>query len=142
MGDNILMKMIFIVFLGFSSLFSNELQWVDHQINSILPDRVGITSSELSDLKDPFANVKTTKEQKVKKTIVTKRRYRSRQSSFTLGAIMNNSALINGSWYRLGSRIKGYKVSSISDARVILKRGKRTLYLTTKTKKSTLKIIK
>jgi len=136
------MKMIFIVFLGFSSLFSNELQWVDHQINSILPDRVGITSSELSDLKDPFANVKTTKEQKVKKTIVTKRRYRSRQSSFTLGAIMNNSALINGSWYRLGSRIKGYKVSSISDARVILKRGKRTLYLTTKTKKSTLKIIK
>jgi hypothetical protein len=135
---------IFLIFLIFAStLVSNELQWVDKQISSILPNRDGINIQELSNLKDPFITV-VEKETPKRKTNfkVTKKRYKTKKTIFKLGAIMNNSALINTHWYKVGSTVKGYKISSIQNSVVILKRGKRTLHLTTKTKKSTLKILK
>jgi len=137
------MQIIFLLLSLSISLFSTELQWVDEKVNSILPDRFGINTKDLDDLKDPFITLNK-KNIIQKKVIHTKRRsnYKTKKKHFNLSAIMNKSALINGSWYKLGETIQGYKIFSIKNTLVILRKGKNILNLTTKSKKSSLKILK
>jgi hypothetical protein len=60
-------------------------------------------------------------------------------SSFDLSAIINSSAMINGSWYKVDDVVKGYTISEITKDGVILKKDKKLILLSTTTKKQTLK---
>ena len=53
---------------------------------------------------------------------------------FILNAIINDSALINGKWYKLNSKIFNYKLSNIKGTTVILTKGKIKVVLTTDSK--------
>jgi len=154
------MKLLIIILFLFTNLFSNELLWVNEQINAIKPARVGIKDSELSLVKNPiiFLNTKVTKstkksiekrvfKSKIKKNTRTyKQRKRIQKNSknnfkykFQLEAIMNSSAMISGKWYSLGNKVKGYKIVEINNNSVILIRNRKSIILSTSTKNRTIK---
>jgi hypothetical protein len=132
---------------------ANELAWVDEQIEAIKPPREGLDEKQFSFLKDPFIFLKknqTPKEEKkitnrapqaipggslVSKTTVKKPLYKE----LTLIAVINNSALINSKWYKLGEKVGKYKLEQINRTNVILTKGKKMLMLSTRTKNPNLK---
>jgi len=144
-------KHIFLLSILFStfSLAANELAWVDEQVQAIKPPREGMNPNELEHLKDPFIFLKIEEEEKktlpkkiaTPKHIVHKVRKRGvYHKRFSLEAIMNKSVLINGKWYKEGQKIAGYTIKQVHPTTVILKKGKRELQLSTKSKNKNLKI--
>jgi len=133
------MKSFFIIsFLLLLSLnlSSNELEWVDEQIEAIKPPREGISEAEIASLKDPFIFLKKadTKSSVIATapTVFTsettdspKIRVLPQKKKFILDAIINKSALINGKWYTISDKIDDYTVSKIDTTSVtLLKKGK------------------
>jgi hypothetical protein len=127
-----------------SALSSNELAWVDKQIESIKPPRVGVSSSVISSLSDPFIFLNKQVQPDTKGTATPDNSfvYKSEVKtapSFRLTAIMNNSALINGKWYKVGDTLQGYKLLAINLKSVNLASKKTKLTLTTQSSSSNLK---
>ncbi|TDA69231.1 hypothetical protein E0765_02095 [Sulfuricurvum sp. IAE1] len=122
-----------------------ELAWVDEQIRSILPARVGISDSFINSLRDPV---------KLKKPAATATPLQGGnkllpppklgstltppppqivEEPLRLMALMNQSALISGKWYRAGENVRGYTLSEIKPSSVLLtgkKAQKLILFLT------------
>jgi len=142
------MKALFIIFLLLTlNLSSNELNWVDEQIDAIKPPRKGVSSYTISRLRDPFIlKKKTIKKEATSSTEKQKgiipngitdsssNKTESKtfsRSGFRVSAIMNKTALINGTWYKLNDKVKGYTLSRITTSYVILtKQGKNMLLST------------
>jgi len=94
---------------------ANELSWVDTQIDAIKPERVGIDDSKIIKVEDPFIFFKkdSKKDKSIKISTSVKHKNIVKQIPSTnndvkqtppdmkLSAIINNSALINGEWYRV-----------------------------------------
>ena len=152
------MKTYIIIFFLLSStiLSSNELSWVNTQVEAIKPERKGMTETELNKIKDPFIFYKNrskktyvkTRKKSVKYASIKKSTTSSKATSVILGqpskrlvlsAIINNSALINGEWYKLNESIDSFKVSSINRTSVVLTKGNGKLVLTTSDTKRNLK---
>ena len=148
------MKALYIIIFLFLTLnlSSNELAWVDEQINAIKPPRKGVSNFAISRLRDPFLFLK----KKTEKNDVQKATKNGKsaipdstatslsstsevqdtfsRTAFRLSAIMNHSALINGKWYKLNEKINGYTLSRISISYVVLsKKGKNVLLTTNST---------
>jgi len=155
MGNYLLMKTtILILSLALTSnLFCNELSWVDEQIEAIKPSRQGMQKKNLTIIKDPFiflaknrgkedeksSNKSLSSSQKTytsgqvsRKRKTTSRRSYSYSKSFKVGLIMNNSVMINGHWYKLGDRIKGYTIKEVNKNTVLLTKKRKTILLSTK----------
>jgi len=146
-----------------TGVFANELAWVDEQVEAIKPSRIGLQNSDLLRIKSPFifleknmSDEKKAKIEEAKKarleatpanltsvvsnsTNSTTTAVKRTSQSFTLHAILNNSVLINDKWYRLGESVGRYKIQKISQASVLLTKGKKKLLLTTKTKNKKIK---
>jgi len=134
-------------------LFSNtnELAWVDEQIEAIKPPRIGLSPKDIGQLKDPFILLVEKKEDKKTKTAAKakksskynyKKKIHRRRYHFSLEAIMNKSALINGKWYKEGSYIHGYKIAKVDSKQVILTKGSKKITLSTISQKKNLKFNK
>ncbi len=150
MGDSILMKTLILcaLFVPFS-LFANELTWVDEQIKAIQPARDGVSNKTVSYLEDPFIFFK--KQNSKKKIYKKSSKTYSKKSSesitaktyikgFSLDAIMNDSALINNKWYKLGQQVGTYTLKEVNRDNIILvKKGTKNIVLSTNTKNRTLK---
>ena len=159
MGDNILMKKLSLSLILLASLLTaNELAWVDEQVNAIKPARVGENNSNISRIKNPFIFLKkngynidkinTTNSSLTKKITsstnstknslqATKQYYSS--SSFTLGMVINNSAYINGKWFKIGDKINNYKITKIAKSSVTLKQNSIIKVISIATKNNNLK---
>jgi len=146
-------KLALTLLLTSTYLFSNanELAWVDEQIEAIKPPRVGLSPKEIGKLKDPFILLVEKKEDKKTKSATKtkkhskynyKKKIHRRSYRFTLEAIMNKSALINGKWYKEGSSIHGYKITNVDRKTVTLVKGSRKITLSTISKKQNLKFNK
>jgi len=170
MGDYLLMKTIILfLFITSVTVIANDkaidLSWVDEQVEAIKPARDGELNSNITKIKDPFIflkknylneDKKTSKNSKsnsiranknYKKTTNSgaksyKKRTAYSNKSFVLSAIINKSARINGKWYKLNDRVKGYKITDIKNKTVTLKRKSKTLVLSTASKNSKLKFKK
>jgi len=145
--------LILITFGLFIYSSANELAWVDEQIEAIKPPREGLGDKQFSFLKDPFIFLKknqTPKEEKklapraqlsipggslVSKTSKKEPLYKK----LTLVAVINNSALINSKWYKIGEKVGKYRLEQINRTNVILTKGKKMLMLSTRTKNPNLK---
>ena len=141
-----------------TSLLSDELSWVDEQVQAIKPSRTGMKSRNVSKLKDPFIflaknrgkdDIKTVAAKKVTDTKasaataeVQPKRVNSVNKILSLGVIMNNSAMISGNWYKIGDLINGYKVSEVTNNAVLLTKNKKELLLSTKSISKQLKFQK
>ena len=87
-----------------TTLFSNELSWVDEQVEAIKPPRHGILGRDISKLKDPFIFLSAKKVYKKRSSYKrykrTSKRVSNYPSNIKLEAIMNKSAFINAKWYK------------------------------------------
>jgi hypothetical protein len=136
---------IFLLILLSTHLLANELSWVDEQVEAIKPPRKGISDKEISKLKDPFIlysvkgkkRVRHTYSRKYSKTATKK--VQTHSSKFTLEAILNNTALINGKWYKEGEKVSGYKLEKVTHKSILLTKGKRKILLSTVSKNKNLK---
>ena len=125
-------------------LSSNELAWVDKQIDAIKPPRKGLSNSAVSNLTSPFIFLKESK----KDVKITSSRPRSsgiaKSSSSTiiskheapkkglhLDAIMNNSAFIGGTWYKTNDKVQGYTILNITQTSVVLSKNSKNFVLST-----------
>jgi len=153
------MKTLFIVtflLLTLNLSSNDELEWVDEQINAIKPPRVGVKSIKIARLKSPFiflrkkGNSKNTtarrrsvipngmmassrnKTKKAKKAKVVKR-------GLYLGAVLNDTALISGKWYKINDKVGAYTLTSVSRTSVVLSGKKKSLTLSTDSKNLNLK---
>jgi len=77
---------------------------------------------------------KTIKKVKPKKLKIKKIKQKVYYTSkyITLNAIMNNSALINNRWYKIGSKVSKFTLKSISASSIVLIRKNVKLILSTK----------
>ena len=146
---NLLLAVALIISL---SLSANELQWVDEQIQAIKPPRSGISKSKVNSIKDPFIFLKKEKKVKEGKTArnttnntkkvvsaTSKNSISKKVTSFSLDAIINKSALINGKWYKINTKVGKYTLSSVDKTSVILSYEKKQLLLSTATQNKKLK---
>ncbi len=138
-------------------LLSDELSWVDEQVEAIKPPRSGLTSRELSLIKSPFIFLaknrdkdeksdkksrKTSKtSSKTTTTAIPKRKHTSKKV-LSLDAIINNSVMINGEWYKVGDTLNGYTVRKLTFNSVLLTKNKKQLLLSTKSRSKTIKFLK
>jgi type II secretory pathway component PulC len=149
-----LILMAFILLFSIS-LNSNELSWVDTQVQAIKPPRKGMDNNELNKIKDPFIFYKNRynkKYVKARKKSVKSSVKKSTTSSdavitvlpqpskhLVLKAIINKSALINGEWYKQNEYIDSYQISSVNRTSVVLTKSNRKFVLTTSDTKQNLK---
>ena len=93
---------------------------------SKMKEDVNITSPFILVRQEDNSTIKTFEPAEVKPT------------QFTLGAIMNNAAFINGSWHHEGEEIDGFRVEKIDEDKVTLKQADHTVVLYFKKTKSIL----
>jgi len=132
-----------------SSLCATELSWVDEQIAAIKPPRNG---SKINNIKNPFVflekngyvkkkpiiEIKTISTTNAKGETITKV-VKQKPKPLVLNAILNQSALINGTWYKKNQKIRSFTITSVEKSTVILRRGDKRITLSTNVKKQTLK---
>lgn len=138
-----------------TALLSNELSWVDKQVDAIKPVRIGVNTRVLASTKSPFIFLEKNRDEKakkLKKSIQTKVTTNSNKpiinrhiknktvtTVLSLEAILNNSVMINGAWYKIGDSINGYKVQEMNYNSVLLVKNKKRLLLSTKSRSKTIK---
>ena len=129
-------------------LNANELSWVDKQIEAIKPPRNGLKNGNVELLNDPFIFLKKNQAEKdlKKSTSLNSSKNSSKSTNkdtnslvvqkkkmkFSLVAIINKSALINGQWYKHDSLLNGYKLSIIDPQSVILIKKTKKILLSTR----------
>ena len=145
---------VLILLLSSITLFADELEWVDAQIEAIKPPRDGISSSKINAVRDPFIFLKKNKDESKKSKTGSKPRSNLKKlpsnankvskktKVLVLDAIINNSALINGKWYRPKDRVGKYTLSNVNRTNIILSYKKKKLFLTTDSKNKNLKFKK
>ncbi len=139
-------------------LLSDELSWVDEQVQAIKPPRSGVHSREISHIKDPFIflaknrngnDINKENKSKISRKIPSKTTASVRPKKkqvvkkvLSLGAIMNNSVMISGEWYKLGDTLNGYTIRKLTFNSVLLTKNKKQLLLSTKSRSKTIKFLK
>jgi len=149
MGDNLLMKSSIIILSIFVStlLLSSELSWVDKQVEAIKPSRKGMNIRDFRQIKDPFIFLeknRTKEKSEVSKAKASKQISSSNSQdiitektqtvsrALTLTLIMNNTAMIDNQWYKVGDKVHGYKIIQINRKSVLLIKNKKQILLSTK----------
>ncbi len=144
-----------VIFLALlAPLSSNELEWVDIQIDAIKPPRKGMNNKSIIEIKNPFIFLKKTplkpskktnkkyiKSKKVSSKILTKTSIKPKGSSkkLIIGAIINNSVLINKRWYKTNDKIYDYTILKIGRTSVVLSRDNKKFVLSTDDSKRNIK---
>jgi len=115
---------------------------IDDIVNKIKKDRVSnINKKELLSVKSPLVKLVKIDKNSTKDSNKTESTIILRKESFNLDAIMNNSALINGKWYKKGEKIYSYVIEDIMDDSVYLKDGNKTKIIFFKPLNNKIKII-
>lgn len=147
-------KSILLILLSVFLANANELDWVEEQVKAIKPPRVGISLNDISKLKDPFIFIKKeVKKDKTKKTIIKNgkkqtivvnqnQKPKKKKGYLVLEATMNKSALINGKWYKQGSKVGIFKLKKVNLTSVVLVKGRKKVILSTRIKNKKLKFHK
>ena len=130
------MKTIILTLILFltTHLVSDELAWVNEQVEAIKPPRTGMNKHTLSGMKNPFIFlVKKTASNSNTKILSTNKKVKKVSKVLSLTLVMNKKAMISGKWYRYGDLINGYRVKTITTNSVLLVKNKKKLLLSVKT---------
>jgi len=117
---------LWIILLLFSIPLQAELsvQNIEKMVKDIKAKRASKMTSEHK-IPSPFITVR----QEENSTINVLAPAQPERISFVLGAIVNQSAFINGTWYKTGDKIGDFRLKTIMDDHVVLRRKKRTITL-------------
>jgi hypothetical protein len=129
MGDYLLMKtLLLLIFISSSLLADANTDWVDGQVAAIKPPRKGVSSNTISRVKNPFIitySASTTGEKSSTPSAGKSTVKQTGIQPLKVHAIMNDSALINGKWYKADEKVQGYRVAKIDRESVLLTSGKK-----------------
>ena len=143
MGDYILMKKLLLTLMCMTGILIADANtdWVDKQIEAIKPPRTGVNHASVDSVNNPFVFVykqtaKTpSKDGSAKKTVKS-----TRTGPLRLFAVMNDTALISGKWYKANEKVRGYSVAKIEPESVLLTKGKTKKMLFVTSTNSNIKI--
>jgi hypothetical protein len=101
-----------------------ELLWVDEQIKAIMPSRIGVSDGFINSLIDPMKYLAPVRSAS---SLLPPPKLGSVsllpkvvEEPLRLQALMNQSALINGRWYKLNSTVRSYTLSEVKQNSVLL----------------------
>jgi hypothetical protein len=109
-----------------------ELSWVDEKINAIIPARIGISDPYVNSLRDPMKFKKAPLLTKGGAALLAPPKLQTGISTLLpplpkvveeplrLLAVMNQSALINGKWYKVGQSVRNYTLNEVKSGSVSL----------------------
>jgi hypothetical protein len=106
-----------------------ELAWVDEQIFAILPARVGVPDGYINSLRDPMKMkqvapipkpINLLAPPKLGNSIGILAQPTVIEEPLRLLAIMNNSVLISGKWYKVGQSVRNFTLTEIKSNSVLL----------------------
>ena len=111
----------------------------DMKIKKIKEEREGVSKEKLETTKEPFAIIKQQEEIKV---MVIPDIVKESKATFTVNALMEEKAFINGNWHVEGDVIQGYTLGYVGTKGVVLRKDNevKKVFLQ-KRSKSTLNII-
>ena len=142
----IFFKLIVLLLLSLNSN-SDEVKWVDEQIEAIKPPREGVSESKIASLSDPFIFLKEKKSETNSSVVISSEIITPSKSivppsekKFILDAIINKSALIDGKWYRINDKIDEYTISDINAVSVTLSKKGKQIVIATNSKKLNVQI--
>ncbi len=122
MGDKTVKKTtLYTLFLFTALLFGED---IDTILTKITKKRVSHTPPELI-LATPSPMPKLIKSDENSSKDKNVSSLKAKEINFKLIAIMNNSANINGRWYKLGQKVGSYTLEDIMDDSVFLKSGQK-----------------
>jgi hypothetical protein len=118
-------KIILAFLLGSSPLFAElSIKNIEKMVRDIRAKRTSkITNT--SPVVSPFIVIKNDENRSVMAEVSEK----VVKVDFVLGAIVNSTAFIDGSWRRVGDEVGDFQLESIADGHVVLKRKNRTITL-------------
>ncbi len=118
MGNKLLIKSSVIIF-STAALLSAEITIndIDKLVNDIKQERIGLKDSEIRSAKDPFIYPGGKLGRIISSYKTVKRHYR-----FVLSAVINDRVKINGRWYKLNSKVNGFRISRVGKDHVLLTR--------------------
>jgi hypothetical protein len=107
-----------------------ELSWVDEQIHAILPPRVGVPEGFINSLRDPMKFKKPAPKvsegskllapPKLQTNAMILAKPKIIEEPLRLLAIMNQSVLISGKWYKVGQSVRNFTLTEIKSNSVLL----------------------
>ncbi len=132
MGNKLLIKASVIIF-STAALLSAEITIndIDKLVNDIKQERIGLKEKEIRSAKDPFIYPNGKLGRIIRSSKTVKKRYR-----FVLSAVINDRVKINGRWYKLNSKINGFRLSRVSKDHVLLTRKNERIRIFLKRSKS------
>ncbi len=135
MGDKVLNKLLtFILFIFMTvSLFADiqsnskvpqmSIQRYNMIFDQISKKRIGPSDKTLSSVPTPFVN------QNILKIIKDKNATKKKPIILRLHGIINKTVRINNKWYKLNSKVYGFRLVKIKNLSVILKRKRKKIEL-------------
>ncbi len=116
---NLTLKLSLIVCLSSFSFAANNAKYkkYDDLFSAINKKRYGLTAQDIEKTANPFIVVSRTKKTSEKDGNVTEG---SNEPVYKLKGIMNNSANINGTWYKLNDKIDEFKLKKIKNNSVVI----------------------
>jgi hypothetical protein len=129
------------IYLLSASLSHEE---ITKMVSKIKEERVGVGLDILEGTPNPFAIVKeVVKEEPKEEEVKVKPKPIIRQEeSYKLTAILNHRAFINKKWYSIGAKLGTYRVYSIGNSSVKLRRGREVKRLVIEERKKKFSIFK
>ena len=135
------MKKITIISLAVAMLLASEVDEIDKIVQKINSKREGtLPKKELKSVVSPMVKIVMENNETIKDSNGTIIKAKAKDESFVLAAILNNSAFINGNWYKVGDMVGKYKLIEIMDDSVLLKNGNKTKLILSKENNNKIKI--
>jgi len=131
-------NIIILIFVTSSSIVANiTLEEIDMMIDKIKKPRDGILLEALSSTPDPFKQLVPP----VEDTTLTNKIALKKDKDFSLNAIMNGKAFIDGKWHVNKDIVSDYEVIFIGKRGVVLARERNIIKLFLKKKKKSFIIL-
>jgi len=135
------MKKITIISLAAAMLLASEVDEIDKIVQKINSKREGtLPKKELKSVVSPMVKIVVENNETIKDSNGTIIKAKAKDDNFVLAAILNNSAFINGNWYKVGDMVGKYKLIEIMDDSVLLKNGNKTKLILFKENNNKIKI--
>ena len=112
-----------------------SVQKIEKMVQDIKSDRSSKLGGD-ANISSPFITVK----QEENSTVATIVPAQNTQTVFALGAIVNSTAFIDGTWRKVGDPVGDFRLESVAGDHVVLKRKNRTITLFFKPTKHILNI--
>jgi len=136
MKKNISIKIYILLALSTTSLFAGSLSSAEivKMVAEIKKERKGVSLATLEGTGNPFI-IKVPKKKEVTEVKEVGKLATRAEIVYTLKAILNKAAFIDGKWYKQGDKLGSYKVGSVSSNSVVLKSSNGNKKLSLKKKK-------